>query len=587
MTVPTVTEIIETAEAGKLLDAIFERHWAGELQEKEPLAQMLATAHNDGLIDVLAPLNVRALARYSGYPAINGRQTYERLLSKLNVSGEAILGALETLYGAEPFSHGADVSLSEWCGAHPQRPIDLLELVARELPSATKYQALRIGIRSGLNSDEDYFVDHAIRFSREGIGTQKAEVARSLYGYLFKGQTHWRAVVGAMSTALEDLDDDPLRCAILRTALSWLRKTPEDLGDDVEELIRTACVPFTSEIAYTVCYALAFDAKSLSWPDFKCLLDRLLDAKLEPKAVGVLDLALSNLLSNGHAGEVRNFLRGVLLRTDATHRLSEFQAVVSKISASDTGALNDWVIDWLRSGDPTLCMEVSESIFEPGVEHVFDIDFSAYDLKDWEVGFVARKAIAYFFNRHGTLGSFLASLARVANGHEHPVLTELIFEPVLLNYPSLADTDTSFDAIANDPNDPGRVVIKNALEQLKRYLDELGTIEMIAELRPSEREVQLEFELRTEKTTRAMRDASENSLMAQLGAVQRILLYGDGMVSWHNRHDMPGNSPGGLSRVAQPLTTVMHRVHLPREDFLHPLELRELLLSYKRERRPV
>lgn len=586
MALPTTDEIARLGQTETLPDIIFSDRFRCDFNEQETFAQLLAQMHNDGRVDLLAPLDEALVQNHSGYSRVHGIQIFERVLGKLNVPALHILRAFDTIYGNELNSYATSTALTEWCRSAPSRPVELLDLTHQHPRAAHRYQTLAIAIRCGLAVDEARFTKCALEHLKGDNETQRMASIQALCSCSFKNGELWTVVVDTMIETLQGTDNDALRSAILKAGLSWLPIGNEAPQSEIEQLIKSACVPVSAQIAHTAAYALAFNLPAQGLHIVEYLYGRILEAPLKPETIGVLDIALSNSLKRGGAERARTILEALILRPTEPQQLGHFQILLQSLRKAPQEVLDQWVISWLREGDFRLCRELKESLFEAGEDHLFSTDFSPVVLDDWETGFIARKAVATFFYQPGTLASFLASLARSTAGQRSIDLAALIFDPVLLNYPSLAESH--FDAIAADPSDPANWTAQAAVSQLKRYLDGLQNIKMLPELKPSEREVQLESERHAEATARAMRDSWKDSLMADLGGIQRLVLYGNGMVTWHQQRELSAISTealGNLARAEHPMTSVSYQYRLAREEFLDPQGLRQRLMAYRYEER--
>lgn len=586
MALPTIDEIARLGQTETLPDIIFSARFPCDFSEQETFARLLAQMHNDGLVDLLTPLDDALVQKYPGCRSIHGVQIFERVLGKLNVPALHVLKAFDAIYGDTPNSYAASTALTAWCRASASRPVELLALTYQNPGHADRYQTLAIAIRCGLAVDEARFTQCALGYLEGDNETQRIAAIQALCGCSFKNGELWPAVVDAMNEALLGTDAEGLRSAILKTGLSWLASSDKHQSE-VEQLIKSACAPVSAQIANTAAYALAFDLPAQGLHIVDHLYGCILKAPLKPETIKLLDIALGKSVKRCGGERARPILEALILRPTEPQQLGHFQMLVQSLREAPQEVLDQWVISWLRRGDSRLCHELKESLFEAGVDHAFSTDFNPAALDDWETGFVARKAVATFFYQPGTLASFLASLARSTAGQRNSELAALIFDPVLLNYPSLAESH--FDAIAADPTDPANWTANAAVSQLKQYLDGLQAMKMLPELKPSERETQLESEHRVEVTARAMRDSWKDSLMADLGGIQRLVLYGNGMVTWYQQREFDANSAealGKLARAEHPMTSVSYQYRLAREEFLNPQGLRQRLIEYRYEERP-
>jgi hypothetical protein len=248
---------------------------------------------------------------------------------------------------------------------------------------------------------------------------------------------------------------------------------------------------------------------------------------------------------------------------------------------------------------------MNESFFRYKEEYTFQLDFIMFNFTESEYAFIARRATAIFFLNPTIAASFLVNLGRCAGGvlNEHAlehigpssskqpeqfkeppsearrsedwdtVLSDLLFDPLFINYPS---AQKHLQPIADDSNDKAAPMVKRALNNLKQYCDGIEKIGFIVELLPSERERQLEVQRRSDVMNDAMRASRKDSPFAGIFA-ESILLYGNGVVTWVE--DSLSSNDGGDRRLEHPLASISHNVELPREEILEPVSLHMKLMS--------
>ncbi|MBF8668305.1 hypothetical protein IR012_00895 [Pseudomonas putida] len=94
MILPTRADIVELAQNGMLLEAVFSDRWECRYQHFDTIAQALADAHNEGEIDLLKTLSpgtpVGAIndtrERYGDHRGYQGRRVYSLALERLETS---------------------------------------------------------------------------------------------------------------------------------------------------------------------------------------------------------------------------------------------------------------------------------------------------------------------------------------------------------------------------------------------------------------------------------------------------------------------------------------------------------------------
>ncbi|OMQ29732.1 hypothetical protein [Pseudomonas putida] len=588
MTVPTRADIVAGNEHGTLLDSIFQNPWGCRYDEYEGLAETLAACHNSGEVDLLKLLRPHCLDSFQNHVRDYGLQIYGRLLGKLNTPAEPFLHALGVLFkadGAE--SYTATDALATWCAASQSRPLELLNLIDGQFPGAASYHCLAISIQYGLKVDTAHFSGRAYEFLSSGENSQRVDVVRAFLAAPLVEEAEWRKLLGVFQTALARETSEEIRGAILKTVLSWFQSAPPALAEAIHSLVIHASTPTTATVAREMAYALAFSFKDLASTVRESLLTALYPIDPDVDTLNLVDLGLAHFIEIGDGERARNYLETLILREGRQFSFSNFDSVIRKLHEGQPEGLDEWVVAWLNSGSYRLCQELDEGLFDGKDEHRFQIDFARFRLTEFEYCFVARKAIAAFFLKPVTIATFLTSLGRTATPPQTEELQDLLFDPLLINYPSLAEK--YLRSVAEDEEDVARPMVKYALARLEDYRHGIDQIGCVPELHPSERERQIEWQRHSDSMTDAMQKGSKQSFLMDLFP-QRILLYGNGMVSWvggapesARQGEIPTTPP---RRIEMELTGFSHQFELPREEVLDRTSLHIKLMSFKLEKLP-
>lgn len=637
MILPTRAEIVELAQNRALLDAVLSDRWECRYQHFDAIAQELASAHNEGDIDLLETLSPNALDGLSDYQGYQGRRIYSLAIGRLDISLGALLGALKILAAlSTDEQHQVIETLSQWCGSSPDRPNELLSLIDSGQLNPDEFYSLAIAIRTGLKANLSQFSDRAYRYIRNGTPTEKMLVIQALSSPPFNLGADWHQALGIFRDSIAAESTEELRGTLIRTLLSWAESIPPEFATELEALISQSSIPTFPQVAHHLAYALAF-SKNLS-PSLRMLLLSLLSAiDLAPQTQKLVDLGLAHLIGVGGIDDAREFIGKVLLKPGSVFRFQDFDSTVRKLDEGPAHAFETWAVDWLRSAQNSLYREVSDGLFHNKEEYTFQLDFNQFDFTHSEIEEIARRAVTTFFMKPQIAASFLVCLGRCAPalkhesvyeeaktsvesptapslGHairaalesawKHPathiallasqqtnpspltqtsqVLSDLLFDSLLINYTSAKE---QLRPIADNRDDKAAPMVRIALDRLKDYCDGLEEVGFIAELQPSERELQLEGQRRADAMSDMMQESRKSSLLASLFS-ESILLHGNGMVTWiddsaHRTRvknvDEQGTSH--LRRMEQSLASISHSFELPREEVLDPIGLQVRLFN--------
>lgn len=619
MILPTRAEIVELAQNGTLLEAVFSDRWQCRYQHFGPIAQALAEAHNEGDIDLLGTLSSSGLEAFSDYKGYQGRKIYRLAIERLNTSVTALLPALRILATqADGEAHEVADTLRLWCSALPSRPKELLALIDSKELDACELYSLSIAIRTGLKSYLPCFSDRAYSLIENGTPTEKAQVIQALSSPPFSQDAEWRRALDVLRNSTETESSDELRSALTRTLLTFTESIPPLFTTELKELIGQVSIPTTPKVAHHLAYALAFSFKTIAPPLRTSLLSLIGDIELEPETQKLIDLGLAHLVKAGGADQARTFIADLLLKPHPNFQFENFDSTIRNLVEGPAQVFESWIVDWLRTAPYALCRELNDGLFHSKEEYTFQLDFNQFDFAESEYGYIARRAIATFFMKPAIAASFLICLGRCSprtstrsdhgyteqqstNLADQPdvsqaeqaeseipsdVLSDLLFDPLLINY---MGAQKHLQPIADDSNDKAAPIVKRALDRLKQYGDALEEVGFIAELQPSERERQLEGQRRSDFMNDAMRAGRKNSPFGGIFA-ERILLYGNGMVTWIEdslspRDDGEQNEQQPR-RMEQTLASISRSFELPREEILEPVGLQMKLLGIQSEGQP-
>jgi hypothetical protein len=418
--------------------------------------------------------------------------------------------------------------------------------------------------------------------------------------------------------------------------LSWIESIPPEFAIELEALISQSSIPTFPQVAHHLAYALAF-SKNPS-PSLRMLLLSLLSAiDLAPQTQKLVDLGLANLIGVGGVDDAREFIGKVLLKPGSVFRLQDFDSTLRKLDEGSAQAFEAWAVDWLRSAQKSLYREVSDGLFYNKKEYTFQLDFNQFDFTHSEIEEIARRAVTTFFMKPQIAASFVVCLGRcppalthesvyeetktsaesptapslgqavraalesawkhsttqntlLASQQTNPsqltqtsqVLSDLLFDSLLINYTS---AEEQLRPIADNRNDKAAPIVQIALERLKDYCDGLEEVGFIAELQPSERELQLEGQRRADVMCDMMHESRNTSPLASLFS-ESILLHGNGMVTWIDdsvyqtqANNLEEQGTSQLRRMEQSLAGFSHSFELPREDVLDPIGLQVRLFN--------
>lgn len=576
---PSRKALISDYARGHLVGTLFgrySRNWGRD----DDVAEAIASAHNDGAINLLSVISDEALEIVKGHDFFSGQQLYCKLIPNLQADTAEMIKAADCLIRAA----GNDLAgglpgnaLAEWCDKDQSRPAEVLDLVKAGDSVARGFIPLAVrnaaaNVRAGLLNEI-----HSAANAEDGPMRRNAIFGLGQIDPA--SEAEWAQLAQTLQAGAV-AEDDLVRSATLAAAARRLRCGAVGHADDMESVIVLAIeAECGSQLLHQCADLLWLDGEHFSDRLRALMLEALL--KVDPANLGTidhLDHALVNLVRQGEAEKAAAFLSALILHHDGEIELKAFNSTCHAVHEQPPVILEDWVVTWLLDGRFALCEGLSGGLLEGQMnERELDIDFSRFKLRPQDYAYLARKAIGYLFLQPLTVASIIVSLVRSAPDDIRQELEDLLFDPMLLNYGGFAKD--YLEPVAKRKGDPARKTSASALARIKAYLADLDAARDITELQPSERQRQMEWQRHSDTMAEAYRQADEKSLFANL-FTRVVVLYGNRSVSYV-RH------PKAETRRIE---TEMHShgvsFEMPRTEIVDPTGLNKMVLSFRVERRP-
>ena len=233
--------------------------------------------------------------------------------------------------------------------------------------------------------------------------------------------------------------------------------------------------------------------------------------------------------------------------------------------------VNKFATRWFLKGDYTLCygtVEILNSIDAEQLELKVDTQ-ELMSSSPVVICYLAHKAIACWFFKPITAASFILSLFPLISDPEtENRLTELIFDPLFLNFPpSLKEFLKKRLAISSGST---QIALKNILERGSDYFDNLESIGNIPELRPSLEQEEAFSRKHQNMMEKIYKAAEEKSILHKLCSKQTIL-YGNKILNVFKDHT------GKVQKQESSLSHYEHKIELPRLSIIRNFEIEYVL----------
>jgi hypothetical protein len=436
---------------------------------------------------------------------------------------------------------------------------------------------LPMAIATGSQIDFPHFLREVIRLSQhpEMVVRQRALFALSKVQWP-KDTSVPEFVISALEKSATEADNDSLSSLIISAFTLYQQDKNTELR--ITSLIDDALSKGDDSILHSASIIFGYYTKEMP----PVLLDLLLEKlkRVEPtkrSTLSIIDSGLASLLKGIDTEKGLRFLDEYLLIHSQILTIKVFDSAVREIRRNRT-MLNKVITRWLLNGAYVLCDGAHEMAgTHYGDDLVIEIDPDEVKPMDLiRILFIARKAIGYFFMEPVTAVSIVISLMRNApNDKTLEQLSQLLFDPLLVNYPGCATKYVETQATL----ETGKVkeAIENALTQLSSYLEVLRSVPVLPALHPSQAHRESYRRYMSEMSVTSFKAAEKESVLSKL-CTRQTLLYGMKSIDYIHAGD------GELKRMETPLISRSVEMEIPRMDQLDKHGLNFMLWTFRRER---
>lgn len=574
---PLRKELLAGAKAGHLLQAVF-ANLSSAREEREDLAGELVALHNEEQVDVVAAFEGLRNSASGGPDFFLTRHVFEKALPHLNAPVAPVMRCVLGLFreaGQDMAAGTIFHSYIEFCTRDPARPREALNLIKEDPGALTDMLAATVA--AGSQFDNPYYLAELLRLIRHpDIEVRRRAVFATTTIHWAKGASVPNTAVTALEeTVAAEMDDRTLGSAIKSSfALFEQDKT---LEDRIVVLIEAALTKGAEFSLHAASELLWHYTNELPPSLLKVLLKQL--KRVAPANVGTLkniDHGIARLLKQNDPAEALRFLEERLAANTDSLKIEVLKSTTCAIRES-AALIGKVLIRWFLSGK----RELNEAVHAIAIgNHDKDlrIDIDASELKPVDhvhILFIARKAIGYLFMTPTTAASVVISLMRYAPDDETlDALGELLFDPVLLNYPG--GTREYIEDQARCESGKVRETIESAVASIEQYLDVLRAVPNLPALHVglTQRE---SYRRRMSETMAGSMKAAEKESFFSSFCSRSTLLYGNKSINYVYAGD------GEPHRMEIPLTSHSISMEFPRIDNIDPYGLDYMLRVFRQE----
>lgn len=564
---PTEEELESLARSGGLFTAITRRFQLYDAGAISTVCARLGTLHNAGRLNVLALIDEYAKAELQDHHLYLAERVLQQTLPHLEITLDEALSFIDTLARR---SGGPDSSSFQgWCAARPGTAQGCIDAAMSGDARAVNMLA------PALVANADLALIRRLSTAAEAVHRRSALIALGAASHPTAADraTSLRAAVEmAPDMRGEEEHGLLLRAAIVLIAASGHEEAAENLAT-LQRLLEGAGEDRLKEAAR----ALAFRRADLPDPILLFLLDTL--SKAPPRSaegLSVLDLALSELLQHGQKEAAIEAARELLSGEDTAVGLEELDSFFHRLKAGPGNQLGKVIVGWLVTGSTRVCRQLASALdAQDGDGAPFEISGEIVGLSASDQAFLARKATGWFFLKPSLAVRVLLDLLRHGAAENRPAIVQLLINPLLLNY---GEVRTKLEAVTS--TDEASPFAQEALEAHRAYIDGLHSVPEIAELKPSERRLEIQRQQRQNEMREAMNAGKRRSSILDF-VKKSVLLHGHRSISYARLEE-------GAELHSFEMNLGTHSVSFehPRMDIIDPMGLDYMLRVLRVERRP-
>ena len=561
--VPSADELIRLYEAGELA-AELARYHEGPEETEETFLQRCIELHNDKKIDLVIVPCEPSFKNIPAHDFFTAQQFYCEAIPKLDGDVTALMECCRALIeqaGADGAAGLPNDAFRLWCQNNPVEGAVVISKARSGDDLAKRF--VTFALQAAGN------VDLAVDF------VQSYDDERRLFGMAALGRmtiddpSKAQEAIRVLEPYLSARNDDNVRANALFTTFDVLKKHND--AQKASSFIEAAADQPGPATLHSLAQVIWLQNKLLAPQAIQTALDALQTVQSGHRGtLRILDFGLQKLLGTENGLMVLDFLTAKLRDDKIT--LDSFSTTASELIQNNRQRLYKIIVSWFLSGSIALCENV-ERLIPFDEKRPFNANIAALGLPSAHQVFLCRKAIGFLFLRPVICCSILVSVLRGRDKNAADEVTDLLFEPLLVNYSG--NVVEYLKKITTD--DPAHAAVHKALERHQAYIAGLEATGLIKELHPSDYERDVVRQRTSDEMRAAQKAAEHHSVL--LSTVRRsTLLYGKRSLTYLLDED------GSRRAVALDLQSVGVSFEMPRHDVLDPVGLDFMLRVFRVEK---
>ena len=571
-------ELIQAHRDGRFLDTVCELFLRLPEQEKKDLTDVLITLHNTSTIDVVAAFSV--LRHASENPDFFlTRYVLETALPELNADVLSVMKCVIHLT-KEAGQDGAAGMLIDpyikFCVKRPLRAYEAIELIQKDTQSLV--DLLAPTLIAGARRNVTLYTQKAIEFSQHSNIEVRKQAVFSL------GRIQYQTkkilvdmVMNFIVKTVEQEHDDPLLGNAVRAAFDIYRQNSSTV-DQVASIFSDALEKGSDLTLHAASQVFGFHTDEIPPPLLDVLIKHLVNVQPEhQQTLRNIDRGLERLSATENTRDAAvAFLEQLL--TNGGIEIEVFDIVARLILQNENGLLNRLMTRWFLGGEQALCHAIDQ-IIKLSHDKKLILATEPDELANADsirLLFLARKVTGYLFFHPVTATSILLSLLPFAKDEQtSSKITQMIFDPLLLNYPG--QVRDYLEEQCNTDNPSIRAVSQEAIQAYAKYIEYMKGVEKLSEHRPPVTHHEVFIRRYSRQMQQIMREAEKQSVMMSL-VKKSVLLYGTKSINY------VGEPFTQNRRMEIPLQKHSFSMEIPRLHNIDPFSLDYMLHIFRHEK---
>ncbi|MBM3552237.1 MAG: hypothetical protein FJX45_10805 [Alphaproteobacteria bacterium] len=533
-------------------------------EDDDPFIQLCISLHNSGTIDLVTVVCQPTFASLAGHAFFTAQHFYCEAIPQLDTDAMALMECCRILIeqaGADGAATQPNGAFRTWCQNNP----DEGSMVVREARAGDEL-AQRF-VTFALQAAND--IDSAIDFVQSYVDDRRVFGITALSGMTYADTTAAHKALTVLEAFVVDIGDDLVRSNALLAAFDVLKQQNDALI--ATRLIMAAA----RDPGPGTLHGLA----RIIWLHNSLLNDQALRTAflalelVNTEHIGTLrtlDMALRCLLGTKSEALALDFLT-VKLRS-GSQPVKNFEMTAHELTSGAPQRLYELIVRWFLSGSIALCRNVNDLV-GTNEEHAFDTTVQPLGLTSMQQIFLCRKAIGFLFLKPVVCCSIIVSVLRAGDKDVEPAATELLFDPILLNYSGDAKEYLKRIPATDSAYSP----VQNVLAKDAEFYATLNATRTIKELHPSDYQRNVIRERMHDEMQVIRKMAESNSIFFDL-THRSTILYGKRSFTYVVDQD------GTQRAVAIDLKSFSTSFEVPRREILDPVGLDYMLRVFQMEK---